>query len=238
MAQNNVGGLSLRRSNRSSGVEHEVGGGVGCSMTVGRFGDAEWEAKEALRQRELEEARARAAQMEKTMRWWSDCTANWREKWSKVRNERNKAREEIKILRSRLDLTMKETSSFKKEKIELESQNEELKKEMERIHLLLIKHAGQWDQKILQALEISTDSEFLKSGCDPGDDIYSFDAFKSSLDIGKGEKCRSVVSNESKEKLNSEEYDINKEEMGETSNSSCDAPHFSPEGSFDKTEQR
>lgn len=49
------------------------------------FGDAaEWEAKEALRQRELEEARARAAQMEKTMRWWSDCTANWREKWSKV----------------------------------------------------------------------------------------------------------------------------------------------------------
>lgn len=34
--------------------------------------------------RELEEARARATQMEKTMRWWSDCTANWREKWSKV----------------------------------------------------------------------------------------------------------------------------------------------------------
>lgn len=49
-----------------------------------RFVDTEWEAKEALRQRELEEARARAAQMEKTMRWWSDCTANWREKWSKV----------------------------------------------------------------------------------------------------------------------------------------------------------
>ena len=33
---------------------------------------------------ELEEAKARASQMEKTMRWWSDCTANWREKWSKV----------------------------------------------------------------------------------------------------------------------------------------------------------
>lgn len=46
--------------------------------------ESDWEAKEALRQRELEEARARAAQMEKTMRWWSDCTANWREKWSKV----------------------------------------------------------------------------------------------------------------------------------------------------------
>lgn len=46
--------------------------------------ETDYEAKEALLQRELEEARARAAQMEKTMRWWSDCTANWREKWSKV----------------------------------------------------------------------------------------------------------------------------------------------------------
>lgn len=54
-----------------------------------RYVDTEWEAKEALRQRELEEARARAAQMEKTMRWWSDCTANWREKWSKVYNFEN-----------------------------------------------------------------------------------------------------------------------------------------------------
>lgn len=46
--------------------------------------EPDWEAKEELRLRELDEARARAAQMEKTMRWWSDCTANWREKWSKV----------------------------------------------------------------------------------------------------------------------------------------------------------
>ena len=46
--------------------------------------DADWEARDEMRQRELEEMRARATQMEKTMRWWSDCTANWREKWSKV----------------------------------------------------------------------------------------------------------------------------------------------------------
>ncbi len=38
-----------------------------------------------LLQREVEELRARCAQMEKTMKWWSDCTANWRDKWSKVR---------------------------------------------------------------------------------------------------------------------------------------------------------
>lgn len=47
--------------------------------------NAEWEEKELLRLQELEEARNRSLQMEKTMRWWSDCTANWREKWCKVR---------------------------------------------------------------------------------------------------------------------------------------------------------
>lgn len=62
-------------------------GGLGGLVSLGAMGDmagADWESREELRLRELEEARARAAQMEKTMRWWSDCTANWREKWSKV----------------------------------------------------------------------------------------------------------------------------------------------------------
>lgn len=105
-----------------------------------------------MRQRELEEARARAAQMEKTMRWWSDCTANWREKWSKVRNERNKAREESKQLRSKLEAALKDTNSTKREKQELEMQNEQLKKEIEKIHILLLKHAGQFDSHIFEAL--------------------------------------------------------------------------------------
>ncbi|RZF32389.1 hypothetical protein LSTR_LSTR001853 [Laodelphax striatellus] len=118
-----------------------------------RYPDTEWEAKEALRQRELEEARARAAQMEKTMRWWSDCTANWREKWSKVRNERNKAREEAKLLRTQLDNSMKDVNTYKREKQELEVQNEQMRKELEKIHLLLLKHAGQWDHQLLEALE-------------------------------------------------------------------------------------
>lgn len=54
-------------------------GGVVASATA-----SDWDTRESMRQRELDEARARATQMEKTMRWWSDCTANWREKWSKV----------------------------------------------------------------------------------------------------------------------------------------------------------
>lgn len=44
----------------------------------------EWEIRESQRQRELEEAKGRAQQMEKTMKWWSECTSNWREKWAKV----------------------------------------------------------------------------------------------------------------------------------------------------------
>lgn len=94
----------------------------------------------------MEEARARAAQMEKTMKWWSDCTANWREKWSKVRNERNKARDEAKQLRSCLEAAVKESNSYKKEKNDLELQITQLKREMEKIHMLMMKHAGQFDK--------------------------------------------------------------------------------------------
>ncbi|XP_034233100.1 coiled-coil domain-containing protein 102A isoform X2 [Thrips palmi] len=133
------GGTSSRRHGHHN-HSHETGS---LSMPSGRHGDTEWEAKEAHRQRELEEARARAAQMEKTMRWWSDCTANWREKWSKVRNERNSAREESKMLRSKLEMAIKDRNSFKREKLELETQNDRLKRELEKIHLLLLKHDDQ-----------------------------------------------------------------------------------------------
>lgn len=109
--------------------------------------------KQALRQRELEEARARAAQMEKTMRWWSDCTANWREKWSKVRNERNAARDEAKALRAKLEIAVKDANTFKHEFQDLQLQNEQMKKEMEKIHMILLKHAGQFDQQIFTILE-------------------------------------------------------------------------------------
>ncbi|XP_077271921.1 coiled-coil domain-containing protein 102A isoform X2 [Temnothorax americanus] len=142
MAQSTTSGTSSRRYMR----EHEV-------PSSSRYADSEWESKEALRQRELEEARARAAQMEKTMRWWSDCTANWREKWSKVRNERNAARDEAKALRAKLEIAVKDTNTFKHESQELELQNEQLKKEMEKIHVILLKHAGQFDQQIFTILE-------------------------------------------------------------------------------------
>ncbi|KAM8946027.1 coiled-coil domain-containing protein 102A [Pelodytes ibericus] len=91
----------------------------------------DWESREELRLRELEEARARAAQMEKTMRWWSDCTANWREKWSKVRAERNKAREEGVQLRSRLEVLSKELGALKRERQEAAVETEQLRRELD-----------------------------------------------------------------------------------------------------------
>ncbi|KAH8329229.1 hypothetical protein KR074_006017, partial [Drosophila pseudoananassae] len=127
-------------------LPNDVVGGVGVMGTTmsARYGETEWEARESQRQRELHEARARAAQMEKTMKWWSDCTANWREKWSKVRNERNKAREESKQLSIKLDVAMKDAHSLKREKNDLELQITQLKKEMEKVHSLMMKHAGQF----------------------------------------------------------------------------------------------
>ncbi|XP_017888007.1 coiled-coil domain-containing protein 102A [Ceratina calcarata] len=144
MAQSTASGTSSRRYMK----EHDVN-----VPSSSRYVDSEWETKEALRQRELEEARARAAQMEKTMRWWSDCTANWREKWSKVRNERNMAREEAKMLRAKLEIAVKDANSYKHDCQELELQNEQLKKEMEKIHMVLLKHAGQLDLQMFPVLE-------------------------------------------------------------------------------------
>ncbi|XP_050095277.1 coiled-coil domain-containing protein 102A isoform X1 [Anopheles aquasalis] len=127
------------------------GGNADVGSMSAKFVDTEWEARESQRQRELEEARARAAQMEKTMKWWSDCTANWREKWSKVRTERNKAREEAKQLRSNLEAAIKESNSYKREKCELEMQITQLKKEMEKVHTLMMKHAGRFNKASLDA---------------------------------------------------------------------------------------
>ncbi|XP_008556179.1 coiled-coil domain-containing protein 102A [Microplitis demolitor] len=145
MAQSTASGTSSRRHIK----DHDIS----TNTRLPHYGDSEWETREALRQRELEEARARAAQMEKTMRWWSDCTANWREKWSKVRNERNKAREEAKLLRTKLEIAVKDANSYKHESQELEHQNEQLRKEMEKIHMVLLKHAGQFDRQIVNIIE-------------------------------------------------------------------------------------
>lgn len=72
------------------------------------------------------------------MRWWSDCTANWREKWSKVRIERNRSREEAKILRAKLEMALKDCSSLRREKQAIEQENEFLRTELGRFSHSLI----------------------------------------------------------------------------------------------------
>ncbi|XP_062501240.1 coiled-coil domain-containing protein 102A-like [Corticium candelabrum] len=77
--------------------------------------------------KDLDEARTKAAQMEKTMRWWSDCTASWREKWTRAKSERDKSREENRQLKARLDDAWKELASIRREKHSLAKENERLR---------------------------------------------------------------------------------------------------------------
>ncbi|XP_032813507.1 coiled-coil domain-containing protein 102A-like isoform X2 [Petromyzon marinus] len=94
--------------------------------------DGDWAlgcGHEELRLRELEEARTRALQLEKTMRWWSDCTASWREKWAKVRAERNRAREEASSLRERLEGATAELAEARRERRGMSADNARILRE-------------------------------------------------------------------------------------------------------------
>lgn len=128
--------------------------------------------------RELDEAKARAAQMEKTMRWWSDCTANWREKWGKVRAERNKAREEVRQLRIKLEAAVKECLILKRGKQETLNENEALKRQLLDL------------QKVVSSLEQPCDHNHDKPDVperDPG-------LKAKASDLSKGEKNSSKTS--------------------------------------------
>ena len=59
-----------------------------------------------------------------------------------MRNERNIAREEIKQLQTKLDYAVKESNTYRIQKQNLEVHNEQMRKELEQIHLLLLKHVG------------------------------------------------------------------------------------------------
>lgn len=79
------------------------------------------------------QAKARASQMEKTMKWWSACTANWREKWSRVRDERNKYRDEIRQLRAKLERSQADVIQLQLEKRESAQERQQLHAAMEKL---------------------------------------------------------------------------------------------------------
>ncbi|KAK0425825.1 hypothetical protein QR680_009411 [Steinernema hermaphroditum] len=62
--------------------------------SAARCTHASWDVCEMARLEEINETRNRSAQMERTMRWWTECTATWRGKWKQMKDERNRAREE------------------------------------------------------------------------------------------------------------------------------------------------
>ena len=64
------------------------------------------------------------------MRWWSDCTANWREKWGKVRGERNKLKEEAKALHGRNEALTKEMNKARNELDDCLLENQSLRNEL------------------------------------------------------------------------------------------------------------
>ncbi|XP_057291315.1 coiled-coil domain-containing protein 102A-like isoform X1 [Hydractinia symbiolongicarpus] len=78
---------------------------------------------------ELNEANIRTYQLEKTARWWSESTASWREKWGKVRSQRNKLRDDYVILKGQYTSLTKEYSMIKAEKDNLRNQLASLKPE-------------------------------------------------------------------------------------------------------------
>ena len=119
-----VGGSSRTPSRRDPPPVPSYPQGAGSGAAgVGRGMD------DACR-RELEEARARTAQMEKTMRWWSDCTANWREKWSRARDERNRARDECRRVRLELDAAAADRATLVQHRDELVLRTKDLETEL------------------------------------------------------------------------------------------------------------
>ncbi|KAI6239947.1 Coiled-coil domain-containing protein [Aphelenchoides fujianensis] len=112
-------------------------------VALGQMSFSEWEKCERKRLEMLNEASDRATQMEKTMKWWADCTALWRRKWSLVRSERDGARNTIEKLMERLQDVQEDTLKYFEAKQEAEEQIRRMRAEI----LELRSRLGDSDEK-------------------------------------------------------------------------------------------
>lgn len=80
---------------------------------------------------EIVELRNQSMQMEKTLQWWSDCTASWRDKWAKVKSERNKAREELKRQKGNEAELVRELMVLRQQRQLLIQENKNLKHQVD-----------------------------------------------------------------------------------------------------------
>lgn len=67
------------------------------------------------------------------MKWWADCTANWREKWSNVRDERNKCREEVRRTRTQLEQTQLALVKIQEENYQLSQEKNDLQHSFDKL---------------------------------------------------------------------------------------------------------
>lgn len=127
--------------------------------------------------------------MEKTMRWWSDCTANWREKWCEVRDERNKAKKDTKVLKSKLETAVKDLSTHKQEFQNLERQNAQLKKELVKFQSIIMNHPDQFDKKIISDLDFqlknSLDADEMCNNTDKSENLMLLSLKEDSKNSSK-----------------------------------------------------
>ncbi|XP_030043572.1 coiled-coil domain-containing protein 102A isoform X2 [Microcaecilia unicolor] len=64
---------------------------------------------------ELAEAKLVASNLEKTVRWWAECTSKWRERWSRASAERNRAKKEVRALRQQLEQLGREMQKLREQ---------------------------------------------------------------------------------------------------------------------------
>ncbi|GCB83617.1 hypothetical protein scyTo_0024155 [Scyliorhinus torazame] len=72
-----------------------------------------WEPALERCRRELLEARSLAANLEKTVRWWSECSARWKEKWAKANLEKVRSRRECQLLRQKVKGLQREVGQLR-----------------------------------------------------------------------------------------------------------------------------
>lgn len=56
-------------------------------------------------------------------------------------------------MRTSLEAAVRDANSYKREKIDLELQITQMKKEMEKIHMLMMKHAGQFNKGFVESVK-------------------------------------------------------------------------------------
>ena len=73
------------------------------------------------------EAYEKIIKLERALKWWSECTALWREKWGEMKNERDKLFQDFEVLKGQNYALINQYDILKNE-------NDKLKKEIDSFH--------------------------------------------------------------------------------------------------------